>query len=506
MHCPRCGAEMHKAIAWSGNESEFWLECDNAPKCNTYYNTFKPLPHQKAILEDTHSVVAQFGGFGSAKSYATRQFIYKQAMLAPKGLVIVGANIKRQYKETIQKELEEDIPKAFVKSYSAMDQTMTLQNGCKILWTPYDDAGKLRSMNASAAVIIEASEVNPEVFSQLRSRLRNTSAGGNGRYFGQILIESNPDAGWIKTEVVDVAGTVTEHGSAHCKTIQDNIKDESISVHVSATDANPYLPADYITNLSRNKPSWWTERYLYGSFEFSDSLVYPSACSHIVPSFDVPDSWPRLVAHDPGISDTSAFVNVALDPNEGIAYVYKVRGFKSTSVKHLVEQWKNDITKEFLPTSWYTRPLMDPKFYGKRQYNDDLSTYDQMWAQYNIYFQPGHIQVLDRVWRMNTYLESGKLRIMDNCEELIAELKKYKWVQPKLNATAYHERPVDKDNHFINCVEWICCALPEDPNRLAYEAYTNTGKLLGTEDVRKQEMLMWMFKDHSEESPEWSMY
>lgn len=46
-NCPRCGKPLIHAIAISGDESPFFLEC---PDCGTLVNTFKPLPHQVDFL------------------------------------------------------------------------------------------------------------------------------------------------------------------------------------------------------------------------------------------------------------------------------------------------------------------------------------------------------------------------------------------------------------------------------------------------------------------------
>lgn len=64
LKCPRCGSMMHKAIAWSGNESEFWYVCDRAPACNTYFNSLRPMDHQYSFLKDSHRFKLNAGGFG----------------------------------------------------------------------------------------------------------------------------------------------------------------------------------------------------------------------------------------------------------------------------------------------------------------------------------------------------------------------------------------------------------------------------------------------------------
>ena len=44
------------------------------------------------------------------------------------------------------------------------------------MFRPLDDVDKLRSYNLTMFIIVEASEVDPEAFTQLKTRLRNLNA------------------------------------------------------------------------------------------------------------------------------------------------------------------------------------------------------------------------------------------------------------------------------------------------------------------------------------------
>lgn len=484
---------MHKAIAWSGNESEFWYTCDRAPACNTYFNSLRPMDHQYSFLKDGHRFKLNAGGFGSAKSYATREFIYKQMFMSPGGQVLVGANIQAQYEQTIKKEIEADIPKAFVKAYSQQKQYMELWNGSRILYRPFDDPGKLRSLNLSAFVIIEASEVDKDIFVQLKSRLRNMKAAiyeglssegvpKYSHYRGQGIAESNPENGWLREEFLDAADEIHQHGTAMVKyEPKPEKRDTSISVHISSTDANKYLPETYIQDLTRNKPQWWIDRYLFGSFEFANGLVIPKWKDCIIPAFDPEPNWVRILAHDPGIVDASAWVIIAIDDKEGIVYVYRDLQYHDLSVDELYEHYMREIAWDLRPTQLYTQPIMDPKFYGRRNITDK-QTYDKMWAQKGIFFQPGHVNVDDRVFRLDNYVKSGRLKIMNNCSNLIRELPEWKWQVSK--SGEYKQKPVDKNNHSIDALTWTLMKLPEDPRDLMYGAYTGFGANLSERDKR----------------------
>ena len=53
---------------------------------------------------------------------------------------------------------------------------MDLVNGCRIMYRPFDDPNKLRSYNLTMFLMVEASEIKPEAFVQLKTRLRHTAA------------------------------------------------------------------------------------------------------------------------------------------------------------------------------------------------------------------------------------------------------------------------------------------------------------------------------------------
>lgn len=69
--CPRCRSAMEPAIALNEGPSKWWLTCTNN-KCNTYYNTYAPQPHQEEFHRDPHRFTGNFGGYGlTLGSYKT---------------------------------------------------------------------------------------------------------------------------------------------------------------------------------------------------------------------------------------------------------------------------------------------------------------------------------------------------------------------------------------------------------------------------------------------------
>lgn len=508
--CPRCAAPLTQSIAWSGTPSEFWKECT---KCNTYVNTYIPQPHQDGVHRDPHRYLGNFGAFGTGKTLTSREEIHKHYLITPNANILVGANVQSQYEQTIKRELEGDLPRAFVKDHSTQKAYYDLINGARIMFRPFDDPDKLRSLNLTMFVILEGSEVKSEAYHQLKTRLRNTAAArqaltpeGEPVYkttdrgqeipvfaadWRKGIVESNPDSGWIRSAVLLASHRIHRYGGITEQYAQDPQEiDTNTASHVAASNVNSFLPVSFIEENCKGKPDWWIARYIRGSFSYSEGLVYPRAMETVVPYFEPPRAWKRLVAYDYGLHDPSVFVFAAVDEDEGIVYIYKVIHTKDKSVETLADMFKEN-TKDISIGGWAVPPIIDPKSGVKRDYNKK-SLIDHF-ADYGIHFKPGQISLDARIYRVNTYIESGKLRIMDNCQYLINELREYKFPHQTLGNEKRDLKPEDKNNHAVDPLGWICMELPADPRHLTYGIFDGLGNLAGI--PRKKPSGPWQLAD-----------
>lgn len=524
--CPRCQSPTKKTTAWSGTPSEFWLECTN-PGCNTYINTYIPQEHQAAFHRDEHLLTGNFGGYGSGKTLTSRQELYKHMFITPAGTSLVGANVSSQFEQTIKRDIEYDIPKAFIQASSTMKAFYDLQNGHRLLFRPFDDVDKIRSYNLTSFVIVEASECKKEVYTQLKTRLRNTAAGiqktdENGdpvfkTVKGQPIpvmkadwrrgiIESNPDSGWIRTEVVLRSGSVHKHGEIRDSfDIPEEDRDPFISTHITTSAVNAYLPENFIEQNSQGKTQWWIQKYLYGSFQYAAGLVYPNALQHVVDDFEIPKHWKRVVAYDYGLSDDSVFLLGAIDEENGLVYIYDEVVTNNKNIAELARIYF-EATKDIPAGGMVTAPIIDPKSGSKRDY--DKKTLADHFLDYNIAFKPGAINKDARVYRTNTYIELGYLRIMRRCRYLIDQLREYKFKTDGADEQSFTNKPEDKNDHAIVCLEWILMELPADPRNLLFGIYNKKAEdLTKTEQQKKEEeYASWIFEDEDTDEKDYFMY
>lgn len=506
--CPRCNAMLQPTLSISGAPSTDWLECSNNV-CNTYVDTYHPMAHQASVHLDPHRIIGNFGSYGTGKTKTSGKEIEKHIFITPNANILLGANITSQYEQTLLRDFEKSFPAAFMESRSQQKGYIDFINGARLMLRPFDDPDKLRSNNYSLVVMLEASEINADAFHQLKTRLRNTAATNpnTNSDWRKLICESNPDSGWIRTDVLLVSDSIIQHGrfadeDYHAQQDPLNI-DTSIATHIASTDVNKYLPPDYITVNSKNKPDWWIKRFLYGSFLFAEGLVYPHAMNCVVPTprdaegkpltpRHFPD-WRVLVAHDYGLMDEATFVYAGVDKKRNKLVVYKVDHTNNAPLKDLASLFRQG-TKDISFGQMYTTPIIDPKN-NKRDYDKkDLISHYQ---DYGITFKPGHINVDARIVRLNDYIEAGCLEIWDCCEFLIKELKDYKFKTKTLDDKESKNRPIDANNHAINALEWIGMELPANPNRLSLTGYDEYGRPISMEEekLNKKMNQSWQLDD-----------
>ena len=421
--------------------------------------------------------------------------MYKHIFLTPSGNSLIGANVASQYEQTIKRDIEADIPAAFVAAYSAQKQYMDFINGHRLIYRPYDDPNKLRSYNLSMFIIIEASEVKKESFTQLKTRLRHIAAtvpkrdqDGNIVYkttktgvqipilqadWRKGVIESNPSAGWIRSDVLFKSSDIQKHGEvADTYAVLETEKDPAISTHITTCDVNEFLPPTFKADNMKNKPQAWIQRYIYGSFMYADGMVYPSHSKSIISTYEIPKHWRRIVSFDYGLSDNAAYLFGAVDEEHNLLIIYKEVVDNNKSVEGLAQLYHEGVAD--IPSGGFIcPPIIDPKSAPKRDYNK--KSLADHFLDYGIAFKPGAINKDARVFRLNTYFETGRIKIMDCCKVLIKELDDYKY-QAKQGTDDWTDKPEDGKDHCISCLEWITMELPANPANLIYGIYNRDGK------------------------------
>lgn len=465
--CPHCKyAILETATSFSGKDCEFFVYC---PNCNAYICTYKPMAHQEAFHKDEHVQKLYAGGFGSAKTYTCGMEFIATVLQIPNSAGLVGAKTWGQVTDTCLKFITDNLPERLVAS-SHQDKVswyIDLINGSRISAKAFDKEGKIRSANLSIIWIEEASEVDYEIFAYLLARVRNKVGFFRGKNRLKVLLSSNPDVGWLNTEFLMKSSEVHYHGEVKDRyNIPMENRDPAKVTHISATSANIYLPPTYEADLARGKEKWWVNRYLKGSFKYTEGLVYPNFSDWFVPPFEIPPHWSRVTGTDFGRRDPTAHLIAALDPVNKIIYVY-------SEIEETLDDKPLDFITDLIKKSHdFPEYLLafpnqcDPR--GRNRDQVSGQSWIDAYRSKGIILQPAKdceaYSIAPTILKVATYAQHGRLKIFSSCKKLKDALSKYKYPDKKVGDDKNQgENPVDKHNHLPDALRYLMSPFPQFP-------------------------------------------
>lgn len=446
VRCDKCGE------LWTRHEPEQTSYCS---RCENFMLHYHPLPHQMRFHSDKTKYKMFAGGFGSGKTRTSVQEIIRHIIETPHGRTLMGAPTYQSLTQTSQAMFLEHFPPEMIADFNRSNGVLTAYNGHVVLFRAIDDEGKLRSLNLTAFHIEEASEVKFAIFEQLKTRLRNPATK---HHIG--ILSTNPDDGWVKSEFL-LKSQIHDPKNVN-RFVQEEVFPD-YATHISASELNLFLPEGYIEGLRNTNPDWWIRRFLEGSFENREGLIFPHYKDRIV-------DWDedKVNARDPirwgtdfGIKDPTAALWVQLDRAEGVLHVFDEYYETQRAVSAHATEF-NDRNARF---NMYQvmAPVGDAA--GKRRSNDDMhSTFDN-YAEYGVYYRPSTKKLNDSIQKLYNYFSSGRLVINARCKWLQWELEQYKWKKPK-DGGDYVEKPTDGNEHLIDVLRYIVFELPDDPTDL----------------------------------------
>ena len=466
--CPHCRySVLEECESFSGKPCEFFVYC---PNCNAYICTYRPMPHQAEFHRDPHMKKLYAGGFGSAKTYTCGMEFIAHVLQIPNAVGLMGAATWGQASDTCLKFVCDNLPKKLVarSNQDKVSWYINLVNGSRISAKAFDKEGKIRSANLTIVWVEEASEVDYSVIVQLGTRLRNKSGFFKGQDRLKLLLSSNPDVGWLNTEWLMCSDAIYYHGDvADRYTVDPARRDPVISTHISATSANIYLPPHYEENLAKNREQWWVNRYLKGSFKYTEGLVYPNFTDWFIEPFEIPDFWKRITGTDFGRRDPTAHLVAALDPINKIIYVYAEveESLDDRPLDWIVEQIRK--VDNFPPYLLAYPHQCDPR--GRNRDQVSGQTWIDAYREKGIVFQPAQDcdnqgSIAPTIQKVYNYASHGRLKVFNTCRKLKNELSRYKYAGREVGDDKNKgEVPLDKNNHLPDALRYMLAPFPQFP-------------------------------------------
>lgn len=485
--CPNCNiSNLQTPPSEQYKKQPTYLLCRG---CGNIHLTYTPLEHQEEFhrTEQKHNVdengkpdgtiktqiIGVFGGYGSAKSRATLQEIFLRALNNAGGTGLLTAPTLLQLKRTtIKTFLNEIVPPPLIRSYNKSEGELTLENGFTFYLIPSDDEEKLRSLNAGLVHIEEASGISRSIYDQILTRMRD-----HATHDKLVVVCSNPDLGWIREVFYE---NIKRADPKHPEHRRHN---PNITTYIWKSTQNPYLPKDFVDNISKGKPDWWVKRYVDGSFEHAEGMVYPRVNEAVIKSQDVADKWERCIALDHGLRNPTALLIGAVDEQKGEVHIFKEYYEPNRLVPEHAKHIKQ-LLEDNKVTAGNTRfMVIDPSAKNKTDPINGKSV-QALYQEYGLYFQPANNAVEAGILKVNSYIERGKLKIHDNCPNLIRELQNYKYPDQTTDDADKNlkENPIKANDHACDALRYLLMRLPDDPENLKNSSHNPPKRYIIEED------------------------
>lgn len=403
-------------------------------------SSFELTPKQAEYIRNAnHRWNVACGAVRSGKSYCQVSYCIPARLMERKGLrglrVILGAtrsNIERNVLQPMRDIYGDGIASG-----------INSQNTCKIMGEKVYCIGadnvrqvaKIRGSEIAYVAIDEATDINPQVFEMLKSRLSLP--------WSTCDATTNPASPnhWFK-EFLDSASRGVD---IYCQnyTIYDN----------------PFLPEEYVHALEAEYEGVWYDRYILGLWTLAEGLVYANHTAALYEGdFDGPaDDY--CISLDYGTSNPFAAMlwekrgDVWYGVNE-LYYSGRESGVQKTDDEYLQMLEK------------FAQPILDSKktaYYDGILFRGDIAEripviVDPSAASFiallrqSRTFRPisANNDVLNGIRKTSTAMERGLIKINKRCKEWVREAQSYIW-----DVHSVEDRPVKDFDHLMDATRYF---------------------------------------------------
>jgi phage terminase large subunit len=243
------------------------------------------------------------------------------------------------------------------------------------------------------------------------------------------------------------------------------------------------LPPDFVQSISAGKPEWWVKRYVDGSFEHAEGMVYPNISSAIIPTQKVNDQWERAVALDHGLRNPTACLVAAIDEQKGEVHIFKEYYVAGRLVPEHAKHLKEMLTESKVAAGNTRFMVIDP---SAKNTTDPINgkNVQALYQEYGLYFQPANNAIEAGILKVNSYIERGKLKIHDTCANLIREMQNYKFPEQSMDVDNKNlkENPIKANDHACDALRYLLMRLPDDPDNLKTSSHKPPDRYIMEED------------------------
>lgn len=369
------------------------------------------------------------GGYGSGKSLALALKLAMRASVPGAHELLIRKWNVTLHKSTLRTLLEGDgdtppvLPHGTYR-HNKVEQQVHINKGGTISYLGTDQAEKLGSINATGAAIDEAAELSQADYLMIRGRCRSRAEG----LANQVYMATNPK------------------GPRHFLAIRFGLDGQSTPAPNSealfmATDENPYLPTDYIADLS-SLTGTDRKRCFEGRWVQAEGLVYSQFDSaRMIRRRE--SQWQQIVVgQDAGFNDPDVMLVICKD-GDGRVHVAAEWCMSGQLMDAVVEQ-----AHRFREQFNVSKFAVDPSAARLRE----------TLTQAGLQVEKAENAILDGIRAVQRYMVidgTGEpmFTVDPSCEHLIRELESYAWHADRADV------PIDKFNHCCDAMRYGVMAM-----------------------------------------------
>jgi hypothetical protein len=334
-----------------------------------------------------------------------------------------------------------------VKRMGGHYESITFPNGTKYMFRGLDDWMKLKSLSLAAIFFDEVDELDEETYMGMLSRVRQTrptaAAGRSGTRRSTAATSGRPPT----------PRATTGSGSAS----SGSRSPAAVPFFTSTSLDNPHLPLDYVDALLA-MPDPWVRRYVLCGFDDFAGQIYESWTweSHVIEpymSYD-PASF-LLMGMDPGTSKENPTAGLWCYYDKERHWLVGVAEYQahSLSAKTHSNAWRTIETR--FGRARVRQRVADPTV-TTRDRGSNMRLSDQ-YAREAFHFELGPRLNKDRIPMLGRLIEDGRFKVTSDCPMTFEGIQNYKWkdLTPQQRANGADQSPVKKDDHLVNCAQYI---------------------------------------------------
>lgn len=244
-------------------------------------------------------------------------------------------------------------------------------------------------------------------------------------------------------------------------------------------DDNPYLDAEQkqiaIAGYSKEE----LEARKKGRFVSFSGMIYGEfqPARHIIQEREIPRNVEIYIGIDPGIRHMAAVVWAYVTESDTMV-IFDELALQGHTIAQVCKAIDGVNRKHGTILANWT--VIDP---AARNVSHQTGRSDQMeYMDHGVITILGQNAVTAGINRVKERLEADKLFIMDNCQTLIDEFRKYRWVTQTRSENDSKEQPVKADDHLLDALRYVVASRPYTPDAEKEERFMTPVELANKED------------------------